>query len=294
MPFASLNGLSIAYESHGPLDRPVILLVMGLGAQLTIWPDELVDALVGDGFRVVRFDNRDCGLSSKFEQWGKADLPAAVQRLMSGQAIEAPYRLDDMANDAVGLLDVLGIERAHVVGASMGGMIAQVIAGRRPERTASLVSIMSTSSRAGLPPGKPEAVKAILTRPESGDRAELVRHGMWLREMIGSPGYPADPQWLQRFVERNVDRSYYPEGVGRQYLAILASGDRVGMLRGISRPTLVIHGADDPLLPEACGRDVADLVPGARYESIPGMGHDLPLALCAPLARMIGEHCRRS
>jgi pimeloyl-ACP methyl ester carboxylesterase len=292
MPNASVNGLTIAYETHGAADRPVVLLVMGLGAQLTIWPDELVDALVAEGFRVVRFDNRDCGLSSKFEKWGKADLQAAIQRLMSGQSIETPYRLDDMANDAVGLLDALGIERAHVVGASMGGMIAQVVAARRPERTASLVSIMSTSSRPGLPPGKPEAVQAILTRPETTDRTELVRHGMWLREMIGSPGYAADPAWLRRFVERNVDRSYYPEGVGRQYLAILASGDRVGLLRGVTRPTLVIHGTADPLLPLECGRDVAELVPGARFEAIPGMGHDLPLALCPPLARMIGAHCR--
>ncbi len=286
------NGIEIEYESVGSKTDPTILLVMGLGAQLTLWSDAFCEGLAGRGFHVVRFDNRDCGLSTDFDSWGQADLPSAFMKLITGQKVPAPYLLGDMAADAVGLLEALNIDRAHMVGASMGGMIAQIAAAKHAARTRSLVSIMSTSGRPGLPQGKPEAIKATLERPASGDREAMVRHYMMLRRTIGSPGYPENEADMRRVVERNIDRRYYPAGVGRQYLAILASGDRVEMLKTVRTPTLVVHGADDPLLPQEGGRDVAALVPGAQLEVYPGMGHDIPTGLTPRLVDRIATFCK--
>jgi pimeloyl-ACP methyl ester carboxylesterase len=289
---AKANGIEIEYETLGAKSDPAILLIMGLGAQLTLWSDAFCEGLAAKGFYVVRFDNRDCGLSTDFDSWGQADLPAAIMKLMTGKKIEAPYLVGDMAADAVGLVEALGLERAHMIGASMGGMIAQVAAAKYPARTRSLVSIMSTSSRPGLPQGRPEAIKATLERPATSDRETMVRHYMMLRRTIGSPAYPESDAEMRRLVERNIDRRYYPAGVGRQYLAILASGDRVELLKTVKVPTLVIHGADDPLLPQEGGRDVAALVPGAQLEIYPGMGHDLPTALTPRLVDRIATFCK--
>jgi pimeloyl-ACP methyl ester carboxylesterase len=289
---AKANGIEIEYETLGAKSDPAILLIMGLGAQLTLWSDAFCEGLAAKGFYVVRFDNRDCGLSTDFDSWGQADLPAAIMKLMTGKKIEAPYLVGDMAADTVGLVEALGLERAHMIGASMGGMIAQVAAAKYPARTRSLVSIMSTSSRPGLPQGKPEAIKATLERPATSDRETMVRHYMMLRRTIGSPAYPESDAEMRRLVERNIDRRYYPAGVGRQYLAILASGDRVELLKTVKVPTLVIHGADDPLLPQEGGRDVAALVPGAQLEIYPGMGHDLPTALTPRLVDRIATFCK--
>ena len=292
MTRAKANGIEIEYETLGAKSDPAILLIMGLGAQLTLWSDAFCEGLAAKGFYVVRFDNRDCGLSTDFDSWGQADLPTAIMKLMTGRKIEAPYLVDDMAADAVGLVEALGLERVHMIGASMGGMIAQVAAAKYPARTRSLVSIMSTSSRPGLPQGKPEAIKATLERPATSDRETMVRHYMMLRRTIGSPAYPESDAEMRRLVERNIDRRYYPAGVGRQYLAILASGDRVELLKTVKVPTLVIHGADDPLLPQEGGRDVAALVPGAQLEIYPGMGHDLPTALTPRLVDRIATFCK--
>ena len=292
MTRAKANGIEIEYETLGAKGNPAILLIMGLGAQLTLWSDAFCEGLAAKGFYVVRFDNRDCGLSTDFDSWGQADLPAAIMKLLTGKKIEAPYLVGDMAADAVGLVEALGLERAHMIGASMGGMIAQVAAARHPARTRSLVSIMSTSGRPGLPPGKPEAIKATLERPATTDREIMVRHYMMLRRTIGSPAYPESEADMRRLVERNIDRRYYPAGVGRQYLAVLASGDRVELLKTVKVPTLVIHGADDPLLPQEGGRDVAALVPGAQLEIYPGMGHDLPTALTPRLVDRIATFCK--
>ncbi len=292
MPVARANGLDIAYETVGNPDDPPILLVMGLGAQLTLWNEQFVAALAGHGLRVVMYDNRDVGLSTDFGAWGAADIPAAMAAAFTGKPITAPYTLTDMARDGLGLMDTLGIAKAHVLGLSMGGMIVQLMAGWHPARVTSLTVVMSTSGRRGLPPGKPEAMKALLTRPQTNDRDEIVRHAMSLRRIIGSPGYPPEEASLRAFVEKNVDRRYYPEGVGRQYLAVMASGDRVDLLKTIRVPTLVIHGAEDPLLPADCGRDVATLIPGARLDLIPGMGHDLPDELAADLAARVAAHCK--
>lgn len=286
------NGIDLEYEDTGDRNAPTMLLVHGLGAQLSLWPTRFVQELADAGFRVVRYDNRDIGLSTKFEAYGIPDLAALTARVIAGEQIPAPYHLSDMAQDGIALLDALSIERAHVVGVSMGGMIAQTMAIEHPKRLLSMTSIMSTSGRRGLPPGKPEATKALMSAPPSTEREALIAHGMKLRRIIGSPAYPADESELRGLVERNVDRSYYPQGVARQYNAIMASGSRVQALPGVTTPSLVIHGADDPLLPLAGAEDTAKLIPGARLKVYPGMGHDLPTALVPDLVATIAAHAR--
>jgi len=292
MARAKANGIEIEYETTGDKKNPALLLVMGLGAQLTIWPDKLFHGLADKGFYVIRHDNRDVGLSTDFGAWGKPNIMAALQAAMKGEKVDAPYHLNDMAADAIGLLDALGIDKAHMVGASMGGMIVQIVAAQYPERTRSLVSIMSTSGRPGLPVGKPEALAMLTAQPEGPSREQRVRHGMKLRQTIAGAGYPIPDAELRAFVERNVDRRWYPEGGARQYLSVIASGDRVDMLKTIKVPTLVLHGEEDPLLPVECGRDVAGLVPGARIETFPGWGHDLPGGMLPTLIDSIAGFCR--
>jgi pimeloyl-ACP methyl ester carboxylesterase len=292
MPRAKNGAVEIEYEVHGDPKNPTLLLVAGLAGQLTLWADDFVQALVDGGFQVVTYDNRDVGKSSDFGHLGPFDTPRALKQIAAGEKPDLPYTLYDMAQDGVAVLDALGVRKAHVCGMSMGGMIAQIIAAKHSDRTLSLTSVMSSSSRPGLPPGKPEAMKALLNRPVSEDREVLVKHGMELRRVIGSPGYPFDDATLRAFVERNVDRRYYPEGVGRQYGAIVGSGDRVELLKGVRVPSLVIHGADDPVVNVAGGRDVAALIPGCQLEIYPGMGHDFAPGLIATLAERIVRHCK--
>lgn len=286
------NGIEIEYETIGNKTDPALLLVMGLGAQLTIWPDALFKGLADKGFRVIRYDYRDSGHSTGFDSWGVPDLPAAIQKVMKGERPDAPYYIDDMAADALGLLDALGIDKAHMVGASMGGMIVQIVAAKHAERTRSMVSIYSTSGRRDLPPGKPEALAMLGSLPEGQAREQLVSHGMKLRRTIGSPGYPTPESVLRAFVEKNVDRRWYPQGTARQYVSVLASGNRVDLLKTIKVPTLVMHGEDDPLLPVECGRDVARLVPGAELQTIPGWGHDFPPQLVPTIVDRISSFCK--
>lgn len=286
------NGIEIEYETFGSKKNPALLLIMGLGAQLTLWPESLCEGLAAKGFFVVRYDNRDVGLSTDFDKSGVPNLMDAFGKLMKGQKVDAPYLLTDMADDAIGLLDALEIDRAHMVGASMGGMIAQVIAAKYPERSRSLVSIMSTSGRMGLPMGKPEAVAMLSAQPEGQAREQLVAHAIKLRTVIGSPAFPGDPAAVRALVERNIDRRYYPPGAARQYLAIMASGPRVDLLKTVKVPTLVLHGDDDPLLPVECGRDVASLVPGAKIETYPGWGHDVPEQMVPRLVESISGFCK--
>jgi pimeloyl-ACP methyl ester carboxylesterase len=286
------NSIEIEYETAGNKSDPALLLVMGLGAQLTIWPDSLFQGLAQRGFHVIRFDNRDTGLSTGFDSWGLPDIPAALMKAVKGEKIDAPYLLKDMAADAVGLLDALGIKRAHMVGASMGGMIVQIIAGQYPERTASMISIMSSSGRRGLPQGKPEALAMLSAQPEGPAREQLVAHGMKLRRTIAGPGYPPDDAELRAFVEKNVDRRWWPQGAARQYVSVMASGNRVELLKGVKVPTLVLHGEDDPLLPVECGREVAALVPGAEIQTWPGWGHDFPKAMIPKVIDRITAFCK--
>ena len=292
MTRAKANGIEIEYETAGNKSDPALLLVMGLGAQLTIWPDAFFQGLAKRGFFVIRYDNRDTGLSTDFGSWGVPNIAEAFQKLMSGEKVDAPYLVKDMAADAIGLIDALGLDKAHMVGASMGGMIVQVVAALYPARTRSMVSIMSTSGRPGLPVGKPEALAMLTAHPEGPSREQRVKYGIKLRQTIAGPGYPIPEAELRGFVEKNVDRRWYPEGGARQYLSIIASGDRVKMLKTVKVPTLVLHGDDDPLLPVACGRDVASLVPGAKIETFPGWGHDLPGGMIPNLIDRISKFCK--
>src|SRR6476469_5119409 len=272
MPVISANGIDLAYAARGNRGDPAILLIMGLATQMIAWPEPFCDGLAARGFRVVRFDNRDIGLSTKFEAAAPIDLGAVLQRVMAGEKINPPYDLADMAADTVGLMDRLGIEKAHVVGASMGGMIAQIVAVKYPDRVRSLVSIMSSSGDPSLPQAKPEAMTAIMqARPDGSDRELAIQHGMRIYRAIGSPGFPTPDDELRTKVGAAFDRSYYPVGVGRQIVAIMASGSRVDMLKKLSVPTLVLHGADDPLVPVEAGRHTAAQILGSTLTVIPGM-----------------------
>jgi proline iminopeptidase len=287
--------LHIEYESLGDPSHPAIVLIMGLGMQLMAWPDSFCQALVARGYRVVRFDNRDCGLSGRAPGKKRANLLLAMAASALGLPVRTPYTLEDMAGDTVGLMDKLGIAQAHIVGASMGGMIAQVLAAKFPQRVLSLTSIMSTSgNRKVSKPSKP-ARKVLLSRPaDPKDPESVIEHLVEMFGVIGSPGYPSTREELRQRIGRSVRRAYEPAGTARQLLAIIASGDRRKLLRTISAPTLVIHGAADPLVPIAAGRDTAQNIPGASLLVIDGMGHDFPEALMPRLAQAIADHCERS
>ncbi len=295
MAIAERNGLRFDYESYGALDAPAILLIQGLGMPAAMWPDVFVETLVAEGYRVVTFDNRDCGGSSRMVDAGVPDIPRAMTRALLRRRVTAPYNLDDMAADTQVVLDAAGIESAHVVGVSMGGMIAQVFAATRPQRVRTLTSIMSTTGnpRPGIALGKARALRALLKRPPSNPTLDqAVDHLLFVFGVIGSPGFQQHAAQLRPHFERVARRGLYPAGTSRQLAAILASGDRRAMLHGITAPTLVIHGADDPLVRIAAGRDTAANIHGARLKIIPGMGHDFPPALMAGIAVMIAEHCR--
>lgn len=292
MPQVTANGITIHYEDHGDPANPAMLLIMGFGAQLTLWPSELVDALVAHGFRVIRYDNRDIGLSHKFDGVKAPGILKLTLLPKLGIKPEVPYSLADMADDGAGLLSALGIERAHIVGASMGGMIAQHFAARHAARTISLTTIFSTTGNPRLPAARKEALQALIKRPASMEEAVLVEHGMGLARAIGSPGYPAADAQLRERVTANVRRSVYPEGPTRHLAAIVSDGDRRPMLAGITAPTLVLHGEADPLVPVEGGRDTAASIPGARIRTLPGWGHDLPLELVDTLADEIAGHAR--
>lgn len=293
MPSLTTNGIRIAFDTTGDPKAVPLLLVHGLGMQLTAWPDEYVEGLAELGFYVIRFDNRDCGLSTKFDQAGMPRLKFAWLKSRIGWPLRAPYTLDDMAEDALGVLSALGVARAHVAGVSMGGMIGQTLAARHPDRVLSLTSIMSSSGRRGLPgpgPGLRDALQRSLARPADFDAA--VEQAVALLRAIGSPAYPTPDKQLRRRVARAFRRNCCPAGAARQWLAIAASGDRSTLLERITAPTLVIHGAADPLLPLACGIDTAQRVPGARLEVIEGMGHDLPVQLAERLLALIDAHAK--
>ncbi len=264
------NGVEIVYETLGDPSGTPLLLVMGLGMQLIHWDRELCEQLVERGFYVIRFDNRDAGRSTQID----APVPP-IMRAMAGFAIDSPYLLDDMADDAFGLLDHLGIERVHVLGASMGGMVAQTMAIRRPERVLSLVSLMSTTGerRAGMPKLR---VWSVLTRRAPSDRAGYVEHFVRVFRMIGSPGFDHDEARTRELAGATYDRGHHPAGTARQLAAIMASGDRTPHLRELRLPTKVIHGTDDPLVPFRGGAATARAIAGAELIAIPGMGHDLP------------------
>ena len=284
------NGIDIEYAETGRRDAPVVLLIMGLGMQLVAWPESLCEGLAARGFRVVRFDNRDIGLSTRMPSAGSLATAAMMARAFFHLPVRPPYTLGDMARDTVGLMDALGIDRAHVVGASMGGMIAQIVAIERSERVKSLTSIMSTSGDPALPGPAPKVLRALL-RPRSRDKEIAVRRGMELFRLIAGSRYRPSEAELRAKLEGAVRRSYRPDAFARQFIAIQTAPSRVNLLRRVRAPTLVLHGDDDPLVPMAGGEDTAANIPGARLRIVPGMGHFLPEALVPLLVDEIAGHC---
>jgi len=280
VPQIHVNGIDLEYESFGASANPLMLLIMGLGAQLTRWPLAFCEKLVARGYRVVRFDNRDVGLSTKFDSAGVPDLTHVLTAKFTGAAVKVPYTLHDMAADGVGLLDALSVDKAHIVGASMGGMIAQQIAAEYPQRVLSLTSIMSTTGNPSLPPPTAAATAVLMNRyPNVDDRNAYVEHALNAFRAIASPGFPFDEMATRERILGDALRGYSATGFGRQIAAVAAAGDRREYVRRIKAPTMVIHGESDPLVPVAAGRDTAASIAGAELRVFAGMGHDLPPAL---------------
>ena len=288
---APANGIELCYEIFGEAHDPAILLIMGLGAQMIVWDDDFCIELASRGYRVIRFDNRDIGESTRFTEAVKIDLPALMMMQMRGERIPAPYLLRDMADDAAGLLDAVGIRSAHIVGASMGGMIAQELAIRHPSRVLTLTSIMSHPGDPHLPPPTPEAAAVLMAPPPKSEAEYLEAHAKTWRVLRG-PGFPLDEAKDRVQAARAFARGLNPPGVARQLLAIFASGDRTGALASVKMPTLVIHGAADPLVKVEGGKATAAAIPGARLLIIEGMGHAVPIPMWPQIIGAIAAHAR--
>jgi pimeloyl-ACP methyl ester carboxylesterase len=290
----SANGVALEVDDQGPASAPALLLIMGLGMQLIAWPDELVRDLLRRGFRVVRFDNRDAGLSQGFDHLGTPSVVAATLRHLAHLPVHSPYTLADMAADALGVMDALGLARAHVCGASLGGMVAQHLAARHPDRVSSLTLMMTTSGSRRLPQATMAASRALLQRPTAQTLEARIDNLADVMRVIGSPGYPPEPAALRDRLERSLRRAYRPAGVIRQLVAVAADGDRTALLSQIRAPTQVIHGAEDPLVPAAAGKDLVQRIAGAQGDFIPGMGHDLPVALLPRFAQALAANAERA
>jgi pimeloyl-ACP methyl ester carboxylesterase len=290
MPQAKANGIDIEYESFGRDGDPLILLIMGFAAQLIFWPEALCDGLAAKGFRVVRFDNRDIGKSTHLVGLPAPEPRAVLAEVIAGRTPDVPYTLDDMAADAVGLMDALAVDRAHVVGASMGGMIAQLVAINHAKRTKSLVSIMSTTGRRDLPPGDREALSTLFRPPRSTSREDLIEASILVQKTLASKGFPSSEAEFRARAERRTDRAPYdPAGLARQSAALIAAQPRNALLAKVRCPTLVLHGDADPVVPAAGGEDTAQTIPGAASIVVPGMGHDYGPRLIPIYLKHIGD-----
>ena len=291
MPKIKANETEIYYEESGPADPPVILLVMGLGAQMIAWPDEFIQGLVSKGYRVIHYDNRDVGMSQRMEGALAPNLVWTMLKARLGLPVSVPYTLGDMAADGIGLLDALGIEKAHVVGASMGGMIVQLMAANHRERLLSMTSIMSSSGAPGLPGARADIQRRFMVkRPPDASRDDAIAFGT---DLVRSFSYP-DPTRPENahaeMTAKAFDRGYYPVGTRRQLLAIIADGSRVERLKKITTPTLVVHGGADPLVPKEGSEDIARHIPGAQLEIIDEMAHDLPPSQVGRMVALIAGH----
>ena len=296
MAKAHANAITLEYELSGPADGVPLLLIHGVGAQLIRWPQSLLDALAAAGFRVLRYDSRDIGLSTHMTEAGMPDLAAVMAARKAGREPDLAYTLADLADDAAGLLAALDITAAHVVGVSLGGMVAQQLAIAHPQRVLSMVSIMSHNGNPELPGPNPDALaKLSAVAPDpSVDHAAYLAHQVSLNQALGSPLYPTPEEDLRRMAGQVADRAYYPIGSARQMAAGRGSPDRREALRRVTCPTLVIHGSDDPLMPPICGQDTADSVPNAWFLRINGMGHDLPDQLTDVFVASIAANCARA
>lgn len=281
MTAITANGISIEVEQFGAKDARPLLLVRGLGSQLIHWPAALIDGFIANGFHVIAYDNRDAGLSQTFDTFGVPDLEDLRNKINAGDAPNIPYTLEDMAGDGIGVLNALGIERADVLGISMGGMIVQLMESSFPERICSATIIMSSSGNPALPARKPELERLLLSQlDDPNDREQVIEHFLRCDHIWGSPAFPFNKQIRRDLIARAYDRCHNPDGVARQYAAMVANGSRVKLLRLIRVPTLIIHGTDDPLMPIEHGRDIAGSIPNAEMVEIRGMGHDLEGEVC--------------
>lgn len=274
MSTANANGLLIEYEAFGEPSSPPVLLIAGLGSQMITWQAEFCQKIANKGFYVIRFDNRDTGWSSKFEEVGIPDIMEMVDMILRGDSPNTPYTLVDMANDAAGLLDVLNIKQAHICGRSMGGMIAQEFALNHNDRTLSLTSIYSTTGNPDLPQATPEALKPMIQPAPTGREAYIKYYVEGFRAWAGN-GLPFNEQFYLNMAAKSYDRSFYPQGTARQLAAVLAQSNRKPALSKLDTPTLVVHGDEDPLVPLEAGRDTAEAIPNAELLIIKGMGHEL-------------------
>jgi pimeloyl-ACP methyl ester carboxylesterase len=294
MPKASANNIRIEYETFGDPSSPPILLIIGLGSQLIYWDEAFCRQLAEAGLYVIRFDNRDAGLSTKFDQAGVPDIMDVIGKLMNRQKVTPPYTIEDMAADAVGLLDALKIDKAHICGMSMGGMIAQALAIRYPGRVLSLTSIYSPTGNPHLPQPKPEVMGLLLTPPPQ-EREPFIEFNLNVFRALTGPRFGLDEEWVRQIMGRAFDRSFCPQGAARQLVAILTQANRRPALKGVRVPTLVIHGDADPLVSVEGGKDAAEAVPGAKLKIIEGMGHDLPHGeVWAQIAKDIIAHTKKS
>ena len=292
--YLTANGLKLAYEEFGNQAHPPIILVMGLGSQLVHWPLEFCKNLAAQGYRVIRFDNRDIGLSEKIDTQEEPSIPSIMLRKALRLPVSVPYDLHDMALDSIGVLDALEIDAAHWVGVSMGGMISQIVAAQHPARCLSLTSIMSTTGNPKLPQASLKIRAQLLKRPPANSDQAYLDHMMTTRKMIASPGFPISDDELKQRIEMSYKRSFYPRGYRNQVAAIMATGDRRKLLKKIITPTLVIHGHDDPLVPVEGGIDTARHIKHANLHLIKGMGHDLPPGLCELLVEQVHAHIERT
>ena len=287
--FAGVNGIEIAYDTFGASSDPMILLIAGLGVQMIIWDEKFCEQLAAEGYRVVRFDNRDIGLSTNFATAGVPDLQGVMEARSRGESPNVPYTLVDMAEDGIGLLDALGVESAHVVGMSMGGMIGQLMALRFSDRVRSLTSMMSTTGDPKLPPARPEAMSVLLL-PIPTERTAYIEGWLKVWQVLSGPKFPVEEALARKWAELSHRRGLNPNGFLRQMAAVIASGNRKHVLKDISVPTLVLHGDSDPLLPVECGIDTANSIPRAKLRVIEGMGHALPEALWSQVIDAIAGH----
>jgi len=286
---AKTSKVELEYETFGDQQAPPLLLVMGFAQQMITWDDRFCDLLASRGFRVLRFDNRDVGLSTKLDAAPLPDIPG----ILGGDTSTVAYSIEDMADDTAGLIDALGLGSAHVVGLSMGGMIVQSLAIRHPSRVMSLASIMSTTGDRAVGQASPETL-ALVGKRGPTERREAIDHGVLVWRALRSPGYPFDEAAVRDRVARSFDRSFYPAGLARQAAAIVSQRDRTAALGGVKVPAVAIHGANDPLIDASGGRATARAIPGARLVEVPGMGHDLPAGVWPVVIDAIVANARRA
>jgi pimeloyl-ACP methyl ester carboxylesterase len=286
---AKVNDIELCYDTFGEQSNPAMLLIMGLGSQMIRWPELFCEQLAALGFFVIRYDNRDVGKSTKFDDAGVPNVITLLMGTEQGDTLSVPYKIPDMAQDAVGLLDVLNIEAAHVVGISMGGIIAQTVAIQYPERVRTLTSIMSTTGNPELPRAKPEALILLQQMPPN-TRTEYMEYAVQRQRILSGSHYPIDETYVRDLAGRSFDRGIYPEGTSRQLAAILTSGSRTEALQKVQIPTLVIHGDADPLVPVEGGKDTAAVIPDAKLVIIEGMGHDIPMEAAPQIIEALQRH----